>query len=118
MEGIDLEPHTDFFGWMYHLMDEIESDYIGNYPNRPFIWAEYSHAMGNSNGNFKDLWEMVYDNRQMQGGFIWDFVDQGLAEFKDGKKYWAYGGDYSSDKYNNDTTVSYTHLTLPTSPHV
>ena len=31
----------------------------------------------------------------MQGGFIWDFVDQGLAEFKDGKKYWAYGGDYS-----------------------
>ena len=118
MEGIDLEPHTDFFGWMYHLMDEIESDYIGNYPNRPFIWAEYSHAMGNSNGNFKDLWEMVYDNRQMQGGFIWDFVDQGLAEFKDGKKYWAYGGDYSSDKYNNDTNFCMNGLVNPDrTPH-
>ena len=118
MEGIDLEPHTDFFGWMYHFMDEIESDYIGNYPNRPFIWAEYSHAMGNSNGNFKDLWEMVYDNRQMQGGFIWDFVDQGLAEFKDGKKYWAYGGDYSSDKYNNDTNFCMNGLVNPDrTPH-
>ena len=118
MEGIDLEPHTDFFGWMYHFMDEIESDYIGNYPDRPFIWAEYSHAMGNSNGNFKDLWEMVYDNRQMQGGFIWDFVDQGLAEFKDGKKYWAYGGDYSSDKYNNDTNFCMNGLVNPDrTPH-
>ena len=48
--------------------------------------------MGNSNGNLIDLWDMVYAERQMQGGFIWDFVDQGLAEFKDGKKYWAYGG--------------------------
>ena len=118
MEGIDLEPHTDFFGWMYHFMNEIESDYIGNYPDRPFIWAEYSHAMGNSNGNFKDLWEMVYDNRQMQGGFIWDFVDQGLAEFKDGKKYWAYGGDYSSDKYNNDTNFCMNGLVNPDrTPH-
>ena len=118
MEGIDLEPHTDFFGWMYHFMNEIESDYIGNYPDRPFIWAEYSHAMGNSNGDFKDLWEMVYDNRQMQGGFIWDFVDQGLAEFKDGKKYWAYGGDYSSDKYNNDTNFCMNGLVNPDrTPH-
>ena len=118
MKGIDLEPHTDFFGWMYHFMDDIERDYIGNYPNRPFIWAEYSHAMGNSNGNFKDLWDMVYKERQMQGGFIWDFVDQGLAEFKDGKKYWAYGGDYSSSEYNNDTNFCMNGLVNPDrTPH-
>ena len=54
----------------------------------------------------------------MQGGFIWDFVDQGLAEFKDGKKYWAYGGDYSSDKYNNDTNFCMNGLVNPDrTPH-
>ena len=118
MEGIDLEPHTDFLGWMYHYMSEIQMDYIGKFSNRPFIWVEYSHAMGNSNGNFKDLWDMVYQERQMQGGFIWDFVDQGLAEFKDGKKYWAYGGDYSSEEYNNDTNFCMNGLVNPDrTPH-
>ena len=118
MNGINLEPHSDFFGWMYHFMDDIKRDYIGKFPNRPFIWAEYSHAMGNSNGNIKDLWDMVYKERQMQGGFIWDFVDQGLAEYKDGKKYWAYGGDYSPSSYHNDTNFCMNGLVNPDrTPH-
>ena len=118
MNGIDLEPHTDFFGWMYYYMDDIKKDYLGKFPNRPFIWAEYSHAMGNSNGNIKDLWDMVYRERQMQGGFIWDFVDQGLAEYKDGKKYWAYGGDYSPSSYHNDTNFCMNGLVNPDrTPH-
>ena len=118
MSGIDLEPHTDFFGWMYYYMDDIKKDYLGKFPNRPFIWAEYSHAMGNSNGNIKDLWDMVYKERQMQGGFIWDFVDQGLAEYKDGKKYWAYGGDYSPSSYHNDTNFCMNGLVNPDrTPH-
>ena len=58
--GIDLEPHTDFFGWMYFQMNDLRKFYLNKFPNRPFIWAEYSHAMGNSNGNLKDLWDMVY----------------------------------------------------------
>ena len=102
--GINLKPHTDFFGWMYATMDQLESEYIGKFTDRPFIWAEYSHAMGNSNGNISDLWNMVHKERQMQGGFIWDFVDQGLAEFGDnGEKYWKYGGDFSPKSYHNDT---------------
>ena len=102
--GINLKPHTDFLGWMYKTMNQLKREYLGRFPYRPFIWAEYSHAMGNSNGNIADLWEMVYKERQMQGGFIWDFVDQGLADYTtDGKKYWKYGGDFSPSTYHNDT---------------
>ena len=102
--GISLKPHTDFFGWMYATMNQLKREYLGKFSNRPFIWAEYSHAMGNSNGNISDLWDMVHKERQMQGGFIWDFVDQGLADFNDeGKKYWKYGGDFSPNNYHNDT---------------
>ena len=102
--GINLKPHTDVLGWMYARMNDLEKEYLGKFRNRPFIWLEYSHAMGNSNGNIADLWKMIHNERQMQGGFIWDFVDQGLAEYNDeGKKYWNYGGDYSPGNYHNDT---------------
>jgi len=50
--------------------------------------------MGNSNGNFQEYWDLVERERQMQGGFIWDWMDQGLADTKNGKKFWAYGGHY------------------------
>ena len=102
--GINLKPHTDVLGWMYARMNDLEKEYLGKFSDRPFIWLEYSHAMGNSNGNIADLWKMIHNERQMQGGFIWDFVDQGLAEYNDeGKKYWNYGGDYSPGNYHNDT---------------
>ena len=102
--GINLKPHTDVLGWMYARMNDLEKEYLGKFRNRPFIWLEYSHAMGNSNGNIVDLWKMIHNQRQMQGGFIWDFVDQGLADYNDeGKKYWNYGGDYSPSNYHNDT---------------
>ena len=102
--GINLKPHTDVLGWMYARMNDLEKEYLGKFSDRPFIWLEYSHAMGNSNGNIADLWKMIHNERQMQGGFIWDFVDQGLAEYNDeGKKYWNYGGDYSPSNYHNDT---------------
>jgi len=85
--GIDLKPHTDVLGWMYARMNDLEKEYLGKFSDRPFIWLEYSHAMGNSNGNISDLWNMIHNERQMQGGFIWDFVDQGLADFNsEGKK--------------------------------
>ena len=112
--GIDLKPHTDFLGWMYAKMTQIKKEYLNKFPNRPFIWAEYSHAMGNSNGNISDLWEMVHKERQMQGGFIWDFVDQGLAEYDDkGNKYWKYGGDYAPSSYHNDSNFCMNGLVNP-----
>ncbi len=112
--NINLKPHTDVLGWMYARMKDINKEYLGKFSDRPFIWLEYSHAMGNSNGNISDLWDMVYKERQMQGGFIWDFVDQGLAAFNSqGKKYWKYGGDFSPSQYHNDTNFCMNGLVNP-----
>jgi beta-galactosidase len=63
--------------------------------DRPFIMCEYSHAMGNSNGSLSDYWAAIESHKGLQGGFIWDWVDQGIEAFDpSGKKYWKYGGDY------------------------
>ncbi|MEH0156169.1 glycoside hydrolase family 2 TIM barrel-domain containing protein [Limibacter armeniacum] len=62
---------------------------------RPLILCEYAHAMGNSTGLFQDYWNLFEQHRTMQGGFIWDWVDQGLLKHdKKGNPYWAYGGDF------------------------
>ncbi|KAL3697992.1 hypothetical protein R1sor_012068 [Riccia sorocarpa] len=63
--------------------------------SRPLILCEYSHAMGNSNGNIHEYWEAINQTHGLQGGYIWDWVDQGLLKVAaDGNKYWAYGGDF------------------------
>lgn len=65
--------------------------------DRPFIPSEYNHTMGNSCGNFQDYWDVIEKYPQLQGGFIWDWVDQGLWKTgKDGRKFYAYGGDYGA----------------------
>ena len=61
---------------------------------RPVVPSEYSHAMGNSNGSLDLQWEQIYAHTHLQGGFIWDWVDQGLY---DGQRGWTYGGDYGVD---------------------
>ena len=98
-----LEPHTDFLSWMYDKVEELKKTYIGKFPDRPFIWSEYSHSMGNSTGNLSENWDFIRTERQMQGGFIWDLVDQGLAAIdKDGTKYWKFGGDFAPEHYHTD----------------
>jgi beta-galactosidase len=70
-------------------------EYVQEWRDRPLIMCEYAHAMGNSLGNFQDYWDVIYAHAQLQGGFIWDWVDQGLAATApDGRPFWAYGGDY------------------------
>lgn len=97
------EPHTDIIAWMYDSPENIDQYYKGKYPDRPFIWCEYAHSMGNSTGNLIDLWDHVYTHRQHQGGFIWDWVDQGIEkQDSTGTKYWAYGGDFAPRRYHND----------------
>lgn len=67
--------------------------------------CEYAHAQGNSNGNFKDLWDIIYDSPNLQGGFIWDFMDQGFkikTEPRDGRTYWTYNGKMGSYKWLED----------------
>jgi len=90
------ERSQDFHSPMYPQVSQFEA--FGKKPtdSRPFIPCEYSHAMGNSNGNLKETWDLIYKYRHLQGGFIWDWVEQGLRETgPDGKDFWAYGGDYS-----------------------
>lgn len=68
--------------------------------NRPVLTSEYAHAMGNAMGNFKEYWDEIYSNKRMLGGFIWDWVDQGLYKTaENGKRFMAYGGDFG-DKPN------------------
>lgn len=118
--GYFPERHTDFIGWMYKDLKGINDSYIGKYPDIPFIWIEYSHAMGNSSGNLKELWDYVYSHKQHQGGFIWDWVDQAYTK-KDsitGEKYWAYGGDFEPSNYHNDANFSLNGLvSADRSPH-
>lgn len=64
-----------------------------NGSDRPVVPSEYAHAMGNSTGNLWGQWQAIYKYPNLQGGYIWDWVDQGLWVDKDGG-YWAYGGDF------------------------
>lgn len=90
----DWDWNTDTFFPMYSQLDWlIEIGKSGS--DRPIIQCEYSHAMGNSNGVLKRIWDANYYYPNLQGGFIWDWVDQGILEIgKGGRKYWTYGGDY------------------------
>jgi len=77
-------------------LGEIHKISPKRYRDKPHLLCEYSHAMGNSVGGFQEYWDIIekYDN--IVGGFIWDWVDQGLRKRDDisGKEFWAYGGDY------------------------
>ena len=67
----------------------------GKNPDKPLIQCEYAHAMGNSIGGLKEYWDLIRQYPALQGGFIWDFVDQGLRDKnKEGKEIFTYGGDY------------------------
>nr|WP_235331161.1 glycoside hydrolase family 2 TIM barrel-domain containing protein [Bacteroides fragilis] len=70
--------------------------------NRPIAPSEYSHAMGNSNGNLWDQWKAIYKYPNLQGGYIWDWVDQGIdAVDENGRHFWTYGGDYGVNTPND-----------------
>lgn len=85
---------TDIFCPMYYDYGGCEWYAKGDNP-RPLIQCEYAHAMGNSMGGFKEYWDMVRKYPKYQGGFIWDFVDQGLrVKNKQGKTIYAYGDDF------------------------
>ena len=85
---------TDIFCPMYYDYGGCDKYSQGDNP-RPRIQCEYADAMGNSMGGFKEYWDMVRKYPKYQGGFIWDFVDQGLrVKNKQGKTIYAYGGDF------------------------
>lgn len=87
--------HTDIICFMYTSPNWIENFGKGD-SDRPLIMCEYAHAMGNSQGGFKDYWDVIRKYPKLQGGFIWDFVDQGLRGYADnGAMIYTYGGDYN-----------------------
>lgn len=86
---------TDIYCPMY-LGYEGAERYSQGTIDKPLIQCEYAHAMGNSQGGFKEYWDLVRKYPKYQGGFIWDFVDQSLRKInKDGIEIYAYGGDYN-----------------------
>ncbi len=90
-----MEWNSDIFAPMYADPDEIERFATDPSSDRPLILCEYAHAMGNSLGNFTEYWDMIRKYPLLQGGFIWDWVDQGLVTHDaQGNQFWAYGGDF------------------------
>ncbi|MBK8433335.1 MAG: hypothetical protein IPL28_19475 [Chloroflexi bacterium] len=86
---------SDILCPMYPEVDEIIAYAENPHGTRPLIMCEYAHSMGNSTGNLKEYWEASEKYVGLQGGFIWDWVDQGLKKVaENGRTFWAYGGDF------------------------
>lgn len=103
--------YTDIYCPMYLPYDRCE-EYCKGDIDKPLIQCEYAHAMGNSQGGFKEYWDLVRKYPKYQGGFIWDFVDQSARWFtKDGKEFYGYGGDFnrydaSDNNFQNNGLIS------------
>jgi beta-galactosidase len=95
-EQAALHPQTDIYCPMYLGYRRCREYCEGDDP-RPLIQCEYAHAMGNSLGGFKEYWELIRRYPNYQGGYIWDFVDQGLRwHDASGREFFGYGGDFAA----------------------
>jgi beta-galactosidase len=98
---------TDTFCPMYPSVEDMVRWVTEVDDHRPYIPCEYSHAMGNSNGSLKEYWDAFKKYKGLQGGFIWDWVDQGLTKTDEkGREYWAYGGDFGEDIHDFDFCIN------------
>lgn len=92
---------------MYPTIDRIIDYALNTNYRRPLIMCEYAHAMGNSVGNLREYWEAIEAYHGLQGGFIWDWVDQGLMKVDEkGVRYWAYGGDFGDTINDMDFCIN------------
>lgn len=116
-EQAKAEESTDIYCPMYPTVSAIES-YAQTEPDKPLIMCEYAHAMGNSLGNFIDYWDVINQYKSLQGGFIWDWVDQGILAEKDGELRYHFGGDFGPDDIPSDTNFCLNGVLFPDrSPH-
>ncbi|GAB6394559.1 MAG: beta-galactosidase [Bacteroidales bacterium] len=89
-----------------------------NGSDRPVVPSEYSHAMGNSNGNLWDQWQAIYRYPNLQGGYIWEWIDHGiLKKDENGRNYWAYGGDFGVNAPSDGNFVCDGLLNADRTPH-
>ncbi|MDB4584119.1 DUF4981 domain-containing protein [Draconibacterium sp.] len=94
--------NTDINCPMYMRIERMEQ-FAKEKADMPLIQCEYAHAMGNSVGNLQDYWDVIEKYDVLQGGFIWDWVDQGLlTKNEDAEEFWAYGGDFGPDTVPSD----------------
>ncbi|MFD2568815.1 glycoside hydrolase family 2 TIM barrel-domain containing protein [Pseudotenacibaculum haliotis] len=102
----DMDSNTDIIVPQYPSPARFEE--IGkSKTDRPFIPSEYAHAMGNSTGNFQDYWDIIEQYDNLQGGFIWDWVDQSIWKTNEkGERYYAYGGDYGKNMPTDNTFLN------------
>ncbi len=119
---IMFEWNTDVICPMYPHPDEMIAYAQNPDTTRPFIMCEYAHAMGNSVGNFKEYWDIIKGNETFQGGYIWDFVDQGFYKINENRDtVITYGGDYGPANAPTDQNFMCNGLFAPSrkpNPHV
>jgi beta-galactosidase len=117
-ERAELRWNTDIYCPMYPDVEYL-SEYASKPQERPLIMCEYAHGMGNSTGNLQEYWDVIESHPQLQGGSIWDWVDQGFQQ-KDaqGRIYYAYGGDFGPAGTPSDSNFCINGLVLPDrTPH-
>jgi len=107
------EWNTDIFVPMYATPADIEKYALSDLATKPLVQCEYAHAMGNSVGGFKEYWDLFEKYEKLQGGFIWDFVDQGLKTIKNDKEIYAYGGDFGPEGTPSDNNFLNNGLVQP-----
>jgi beta-galactosidase/beta-glucuronidase len=91
-------PGVDMLSPMYPSVDDIVALAEEPHETRPIVLCEYAHSMGNSTGNLKEYWDAIRRYPRLQGGFIWDWVDQGIRQMTaEGEVWYAYGGDFGDE---------------------
>jgi len=106
--------YADFVSRMYPTLEQTEQLATQPGETRPFVMIEYTHAMGNSNGNVPEYWELVQRYPRLIGGYVWDWIDQGLLQKTEGgEEYWAYGGDFGPLGTPSDSNFCINGLVWP-----
>ncbi|MBT3251463.1 MAG: DUF4981 domain-containing protein [Candidatus Marinimicrobia bacterium] len=100
-----LPNHFDIIANMYPSTELMKTLHDEN-PERPVILCEYSHAMGNSNGNIYKYWDAIYKYPRLQGAFIWDWADQGLLRQDENGSYYVYGGDFGEVLHDGNFCIN------------
>ncbi|MGL5893655.1 MAG: glycoside hydrolase family 2 TIM barrel-domain containing protein, partial [Bacteroidales bacterium] len=112
-EQAGAKSHTDVYSPMYMNMEKMKNYALSSDAYRPLIQCEYSHAMGNSLGNFQDYWNLIESYPLLQGGFVWDWVDQALEEYRDSVRFFDYGGGFGMSHFRNDANFCVNGIVNP-----
>jgi len=98
---------TDIVPPMYPSVESLVEWARTTTDDRPLIMCEYAHSMGNSTGNLREYWDAIEKHHGLQGGFIWDWVDQGLVrKDESGREYWAFGGDFGDEPNDRNFCIN------------